>query len=307
VCVVGRHFNHYVTGARLDSITAQELLIDKITSVGFPYKVYYDKINGKISKLILQPEKDVYKSYNLNKPEVIKVVNDGETLYSTLIKPHDFNPTKKYPLIVYVYGGPHSQHTANRWGGDFFLYHQFLAQNGYLVYTLDNRGTFNRGKKFEEYIYRELGKTELSDQLAGVNHLIKKGFVDKNRIGIWGGSYGGFMTLYSLINAPEVFKAGVALAPVTDWHFYDTHYTERYLDIPSENEEGYKKSSPLNYANKLKSRLFLVFGLHDDNVHPVNSINFIKSNLGKTFDLLRPKDPNDLIEKVKSVTNNFHI
>ncbi len=262
--------------------------IEKITSYKFPYKIYYKKINGKISKLILSSDENLYKKYNLVEPEIIKIKNGGETLFSSLIKPPDFNPSKKYPLIVYVYGGPHSQHLANKWGGDFYLFHQFLAQNGFLVYTLDNRGTFNRGKRFEEYIYKELGKTELQDQLAGVRYLIKQGFVDKNRIGIWGGSYGGFMTIYSLINAHSVFKAGVALAPVTDWHFYDTHYTERYLDIPSENGEGYKKSSPLNYANRLKNRLFLIFGLRDDNVHPVHSINFIKKleDNNIKFDLL---------------------
>jgi dipeptidyl-peptidase-4 len=262
--------------------------IEKITSYKFPYKIYYKKINGKISKLILGSDENLYKKYNLVEPEIIKIKNEGETLYSSLLKPPNFNPSKKYPLIVYIYGGPHSQHVANRWGGDFYLYHQFLAQNGFLVYTLDNRGTFNRGKKFEEYIYRELGKIELKDQLAGVNYLIKQGFVDENRIGIWGGSYGGFMTIYSLINAPSVFKVGVALAPVTDWHFYDTHYTERYLDIPSENKEGYKKSSPLNFADRLKNRLFLIFGLHDDNVHPVHSIDFIKKleDNNTKFDLL---------------------
>ncbi len=262
--------------------------IDKISSYNFPYAVYYKKINGKISKLIIKPEKDIYKTYNLVKPEIIKIKQGEEILYSSLLKPRGFNPQKKYPLIVYIYGGPHSQHVANRWEGDFFLFHQFLAQNGFLVYTLDNRGTFNRGKKFEEYIYKELGKTELSDQIKGINYLIQKGTVDKNRIGIWGGSYGGFMTLYSLIKAPSVFKAGVALAPVTDWHFYDTHYTERYLDIPSENEEGYKKSSPLNYAEKLKGKLLLVFGLYDDNVHPVHSVNFIKKleNNNIKFELL---------------------
>ncbi len=261
--------------------------IDIISRMDLPFKTVYKRINGKIMK-VLEKAPDVFKKYNLIKPEIIKIKNGDIELYSYLIKPINFDPAKKYPLIVHIYGGPHSQKVAERWGGDFFLFHQILAKKGFLIYVLDNRGTGNRGKRFEEQIYRKLGEKELLDQIAGINTLIKKGFVDEKRIGIWGWSYGGFMTLYALLKRPDIFSCGISVAPVTNWLFYDSHYTERYLDLPKFNPEGYKESSPLNFAEKLKGKLLLVFGLYDDNVHPVNSIEFIKKleKNGKKFETM---------------------
>jgi len=249
--------------------------IDTITRIDLPFKTLYKRINGKILK-VLEKSPDVFKKYDFSKPEIIKIKNQGKELFSYLIKPKNFNPAKKYPLIVHIYGGPHSQKVADRWGGDFFLFHQLLANKGFLIYVLDNRGTGRRGKKFEEEIYGRLGEKELEDQLAGIKTLLERGFVDKNRIGIWGWSYGGFMTLYSLLKKPDVFCCGISVAPVTNWLYYDSHYTERYLDLPKYNKNGYSMSSPLNFAESLKSKLLIVFGLYDDNVHPVHSLEFIR-------------------------------
>ena len=261
--------------------------IDIITTMNYPYRVLYKKINGVILKT-LQKSPDIVKDYNLSKPEIIKINTKDAVLYSYLLKPENFDPNKKYPLIVYIYGGPHSQNVSDSWKGDFYLFHQLLTKKGFLVYVLDNRGTGKRGKKFEDWIYGKLGEKELEDQIAGINYLIKKGFVDEKRIGIWGWSYGGFMTLYSLLKRPDIFSCGISVAPVTNWLYYDSHYTERYLDLPKLNMKGYIESSPLYFADKLKSKLFLVFGLYDDNVHPIHSIEFIKKleSKGIKFDTL---------------------
>ncbi len=209
---------------------------------------------------------------NSEKPKVefFKIDN----LYCTLIKPHNFKEDKKYPVIVYVYGGPHSQVVLNRFGGSTFLFHSYLANKGFLVFSLDNRGSYGRGKDWEVSIYKELGKRELEDQLKGIEYLKKLSYVDGEKIGIWGWSYGGFMVLYSMTHS-EVFKAGFAVAPVTDWKYYDTIYTERYLGLPEENSEGYFNSSPINFVNALKGKLYLVHGGLDDNVHFQNTSNFI--------------------------------
>ncbi len=273
--ITGEKGTHYVSFS-----PNNRYYIDIISRMNLPFKTLYKRINGEIMK-VLEKSPDVFKKYNLTKPEIIKVKKGEIELYSYLIKPVNFDPTKKYPLIVHIYGGPHSQKVVERWGGDFFLFHQILAQKGFLIYVLDNRGTGKRGKKFEEQIYRRLGEKELSDQITGIKTLIKKSFVDEKRVGIWGWSYGGFMTLYALLKRPDIFSCGISVAPVTNWLFYDSHYTERYLDLPELNPEGYKESSPLNFANTLKSKLLLVLGLYDDNVHPAHSIEFIKK-LGKS-------------------------
>ena len=199
---------------------------------------------------------------------------DGATLYARLVKPADFNPKKKYPVIVVVYGGPHAQVVQNRWGMTTLLDHLF-AQEGFLVWSLDNRGSAGRGHAWESTIFKNMGRRELEDQLAGVTYLKSLAYVDSNRLGIWGWSYGGYMTLYALTHAPEVFKCGAAGGPVTDWKFYDSIYTERYMQTPRENPEGYKTSSPLEAADKLKARVLLIHGADDDNVHMQNTMSFI--------------------------------
>jgi dipeptidyl-peptidase-4 len=165
---------------------------------------------------------------------------------------------------------------ANRWGVTS-LFDDLLAQEGFLVWSLDNRGSAARGHAWESPIFNNLGRAELEDQLAGVAYLKSLPFVDANRLGIWGWSYGGYMTLYALTHAPDVFRCGAAGGPVTDWKLYDSIYTERYMRTPKENPEGYKTSSPLEAADKLKAALLLIHGTDDDNVHMQNTLNFLNA------------------------------
>ena len=243
--------------------------------------IYYSKINiPHIIYLLNKNCGELIEMFNSKTEEFDKIKIPEhqflkiDDLYGVLLKPKDFEPLKKYPLIVYVYGGPHAQIVSERFGGTNFLFHCLLTQEGFLVFSLDNRGSYGRGKKFESAIYKEFGKNELEDQLKGIRYLINKGFVDEKRIGIWGWSYGGFMVLYSMTHS-NIFKAGFSVAPVVDWKYYDTIYTERYLGLPYENKEGYFNSSAINFVEDLNGKLFLVHGSLDDNVHFQNSINFI--------------------------------
>jgi len=202
---------------------------------------------------------------------------DGEMLQAELLTPSDFDPARRYPVLVYVYGGPHAQIVRDAWGGSRMLFHALLAQRGYLVFSVDGRGSDGRGHAWEAVIDRRLGKRELEDQLAGVRYLKSLPYVDPGRIGIWGWSYGGTMTLYALTNAPGVFRVGVSGAPVSDWRLYDTIYTERYLERPQDNPDGYRDSSPVNQAARLQGKLLLVHGTADDNVHLQNSLAMLQA------------------------------
>ncbi len=216
--------------------------------------------------------------YKLTPQEFVEVTaDDGTKLHASIIKPLDFDPSKRYPVLINVYGGPHVQLVRNAWGSLGYLMHEVLAAKGYIVFTLDNRGSWGRGHAFETPIYHQLGKIELQDQLAGVKYLKALGYVDSSRIGITGGSYGGYMTLEALFNAPDVFKAGISDAPVTDWKLYDTIYTERYMGRPQDNADGYKNSSPVNQAGHLQGKLMLVHGTGDDNVHFANSVEVLNA------------------------------
>jgi len=198
---------------------------------------------------------------------------DGSSLYGRLLKPASFDPQKRYPVVVNVYGGPGVQLVRNAWDRGA-LFDHLLASRGFLVWSLDNRGSRGRGHGFEAPIYKDMGRAELEDQLAGVEYLKSLPYVDPQRLGIWGWSYGGYLTLYTLTHAPSVFKAGVAGAPVTDWTFYDSIYTERYMGLPKENPKGYETSSPLRRAGELKAELLLIHGTADDNVHLANTLAF---------------------------------
>ncbi|HUO29512.1 MAG TPA: S9 family peptidase [Bryobacteraceae bacterium] len=219
--------------------------------------------------------------------EIVKLkATDGAELYARMIKPANFSPDKKYPVIVMVYGGPGVQIIHDSWAGANF--NQVLAQRGYLIWQLDNRGSSGRGHLWESKIYHETGTHELSDQLDGIAYLSRLGFADMKRVGISGWSYGGYMTLYSLANAPGVFKAGIAGAPVTDWRNYDSIYTERYMGLPDENPEGYKRSSPQTKADQITARLLILHNLEDDNVHFQNTLQManILEHHSKQFQML---------------------
>jgi dipeptidyl-peptidase-4 len=227
--------------------------------------------------------------YAMQPAETVQIkAQDGKLLYGRLIKPVNFHAGEKYPAVVIVYGGPGVQIVTNAWDAFDLEMTQPLAARGYVIWVLDNRGSSGRGHAFETPLYRRFGKTELADQLEGVRYLIAQGFVDPARIGIYGWSYGGFMTLYSLLNAPDVFRAGVAGAPVTNWRNYDTIYTERYLGLPAENPEGYRASSPIDYAAKLKAKLLIVHNIEDDNVLFQNTVQMSDAleQAGKLFEMV---------------------
>jgi dipeptidyl-peptidase-4 len=211
---------------------------------------------------------------------------DGQTLYYQVFKPLHFDPSKRYPAIVDVYGGPGVQRVLNNWQGS--SYTQILTRAGYVVFTLDNRGSANRGTAFQAPIHRKMGEVEVADQVQGARWLGSQSFVDPARIGVWGWSYGGYMTLNLMFKAPDVFRAGVSGAPVTDFALYDTHYTERYLDRPQDNPAGYAASSVLPYAKDLKGSLLIMHGMADDNVLFLNSTKLFRKlqDLNKPFDVM---------------------
>ncbi|MBI1746424.1 MAG: alpha/beta fold hydrolase [Acidobacteria bacterium] len=251
-------------------------LISTFSAINAPPQVRLLQSNGVWMATLDQPE-NRWSDYRLATTEFHEITaTDGARLFGRLVKPSDFNPQKKYPVIVFVYGGPHSQLIQKRWGVTSLTDH-LLAQEGFLIWSLDNRGSWGRGHKWESAIFKDLGRHELADQLDGVAYLKSLPYVDASRLGLWGWSYGGYLTLYALTKAPDVFKCGVAGAPVTDWKFYDTIYTERYMKIPRENPEGYKNSSPLEAAAQLKAKLLILHGTADDNVHMQNTMSFLNA------------------------------
>ena len=214
------------------------------------------------------------------------VAADGQVLHYRLFKPAHFDPTKRYPAIVDVYGGPGVQRVLDNWSGGTFA--QILTRAGYVVFQLDNRGSAFRGTAFQAPIHDKLGDVEVADQILGAQWLGSRTFVDPQRMGVWGWSYGGYMTLMLMFKAPDVFRAGVAGAPVTDWTLYDTHYTERYLERPQENFAGYDASAVLSYATDLRGKLLVIHGMADDNVLFLHSTKLFRKlqDLGKPFDVM---------------------
>jgi len=224
----------------------------------------------------------------LARPEFITIKTaDGVELNAWIIKPKGFDPSHRYPLLMNVYGGPGSQTVTDSWGGANYLWHQMLAHDGYLVASVDNRGTGARGARFMKMTYLHLGRYESADQIASARWFAAQPYVDPDRVGIWGWSYGGYMSSLSMFRGAGVFKAALAVAPVTDWRFYDTIYTERYMRTPEENAAGYAEGAPLAYADSLKGHFLLVHGTGDDNVHFQNSIRLVErlEAANKQFDM----------------------
>jgi dipeptidyl-peptidase-4 len=250
--------------------------VDTYSNAMTPPRQDLYRIDGSRAAVINKNDVSELRSYHLSRVEFLTVsANDGTKLNAELIRPRDFNSQKKYPVLIDVYGGPQEQYVRNEWGYSDFLWDEMMAEKGYAVFRLDNRGSWGRGHAFETPIYHHFGKIELEDQLSGVNYLKSLPWVDASRIGIWGWSYGGTMTLDALFNAPDVFRAGAAVAPVTDWHLYDTAYTERYMGLPQDNVSGYYQSSPVNQTGFLKGKLFIAHGTGDDNVHFVNTAELL--------------------------------
>ena len=244
--------------------------------------------NGRLLRTVASLQPPVLDAPSLASLEFLTVAAaDGTPLNASLMKPANFDPHRRYPVVVYVYGGPHAQIVSDAWGRRNALFHLYLASKGFLVFSLDGRGSAARGAGFERALLRRFGRVELEDQLAGVAYLRTLPYVDAERIGIWGWSYGGYMTCYALLNAPGVFAAGAAVAPVTDWRLYDAIYTERYLKLPADNEAGYRDSSPVNQAGRLAGALLLIHGSGDDNVHFANTLSLVDQlyRAGKPYDL----------------------
>ena len=256
-----------------------QLYVDTYSRAGVPPVQTLRRASGRLVRsiadnLALARKTDALR---LRPPEFLKVPTpDGVELNAWIVKPRDFDPAKRYPLLMFVYGGPGSQTVTDAWGGAQYLWHQMLAQDGYLVASVDNRGTGARGAKFKKVTYLQLGRYESADQMAAARWFAKQAYVDPDRIGLWGWSYGGYMASRTMFLGGGLFKAALAVAPVTDWRFYDTIYTERYMRTPQENPAGYDQGAPLAYADSLKGAFLLVHGTGDDNVHFQNSVRLVE-------------------------------
>jgi dipeptidyl-peptidase 4 len=250
--------------------------IDTYSNSMTPARQDIVRADGSRIAVINQDKVAELADYHLSPVQFLTVrSHDGVNLNAMMIKPPNFDPARKYPVLVFTYGGPREQVVVNAWDARSFLWHQLMAQKGYIVFALDNRGSAGRGHLFEEPIHFRLGAQELSDQRDGAAYLKSLPYVDPKRIGIWGWSYGGHMTLHAMFEDPEDFKVGFAGGPVTDWHYYDSIYTERYLGLLPQNEESYQESSPIKNADHLKGKLLIAHGTGDDNVHFANTLAVI--------------------------------
>ena len=266
-----------------------QFYIDYHTSAAHPTVVSLFKTKGNALQKVLEDNGTLAKlldDYGFAAKEFFSFKTvDGTDLNGYMLKPKNFDASKQYPVLVYQYSGPGSQNVNNLWGGSHFFFHQMLTQKGYIVAVIDSRGTGGRGEHFKKLTYKQLGKYELEDHIAGAKFLSTLEYIDDSRIGIWGWSYGGYMSSLAMTKGAGTFKMGIAVAPVTNWRFYDTIYTERYLQTPQLNASGYDDNSPSTYANKLQGNFLLIHGTGDDNVHFQNSVVLQDAliNAGKQF------------------------
>ncbi|MDR2286221.1 MAG: S9 family peptidase [Prevotellaceae bacterium] len=252
------------------------LFIDSYSSLNVP-RIIEIVNTGKKGKRRIFEAKNPLEQYATGEITLGTVKSDdGYDLYYRLIKPVGFDSTRKYPVIVYVYGGPHSQLVQNNWSASAGLWEMYMAQRGYAVFVMDNHGTSNRGRDFENAIHRQCGQREMQDQIKGAELLKSKSWVDADRIGVYGWSYGGFMTVSLITNYPEIYKVAVAGGPVIDWKWYEVMYGERYMDTPDENPDGYSKTSLINKAKDLKGKLLICHGLIDPVVVIEHSLSFVR-------------------------------
>ncbi len=271
------------------------------------YSLYSSK--GKLLQII---KDNVYLQEKLSEyrmsPKEFSTINiNGNDLNMWMVKPLDFDATKKYPLLMFQYSGPGSQQVANKWNGANDYWHNMLAQKGIIIVCVDGRGTGFKGAKFKKITQKELGKYEVEDQISAAKKLAELSYIDNNNIGIWGWSYGGFMSTNCLLKGNDIFTAAIAVAPVTSWRFYDSVYTERYMQTPQENASGYDDNSPINYADKLEGKFLLVHGTGDDNVHVQNSFRMINSLIkaNKQFDMFIVPDRTHGIYKGRNTRLNL--
>jgi dipeptidyl-peptidase-4 len=269
-----------------------EVFVDTFSDPNTPPQISIRKPDGSMVGWLEHNELNAGHPYYKYKSDHLKTeygtlkANDGQILYYSMIKPSNFSAAKRYPVFLSTYGGPHAQHVSRRWGNNF---DQYMAQQGYVVFRLDNRGSSRRERQFTDVIYGDMGKHEVEDQVTGIDWLAKQKFVDPKRIGVFGWSYGGFMTLRLLSAASDKIAMGVAVAPVTDWALYDTHYTEQFVGAtPKSNPKAYENSGVFAHLDGLKSPLLLVHGMADDNVLFTNTTRLIDGlvNRGIKFDLM---------------------
>ena len=262
--------------------TGGTYVLDNFNSPDDPRTIQLIETKTGKTKILLQAANPLA-GYSVGKLSIFTIKNNyGDDLYCRLFKPVNFDSTKKYPVIVYWYGGPHAQMITNGWnGGAGDYWFQYMAERGYLVFTLDPRGSDNRGKAFEQSIFRHAGDPQMEDMMNGVSYLTALPFVDKDHMGLFGWSYGGFMTTDFVLNHPGIFKAAVAGGPVMNWQYYEIMYGERYMDTPLENPEGYSATNLIKKAGNLKDKLLLIHGMQDPVVVQQNSIDFVKECVDK--------------------------
>ena len=253
------------------------MLYDKFSTPTTPNTINLQATTHHPSPITLLKAPDPWKGYvqPIFENGSIKAADGTTDLYYRMVKPHDFDPTKKYPTVVYVYGGPHAHNVEASWHWSSRSWETYMAQKGYIIFILDNRGSENRGRDFEQATFRQLGQIEMQDQIKGVEYLKSLQYVDMNRLGVHGWSYGGYMTISLMTNYPDVFKVGVAGGPVIDWQWYEVMYGERYMDTPQQNPEGYAKTSLLSKAGNLKGKLQIITGYNDPTVVPQHCLSFL--------------------------------
>ncbi|GHU90317.1 prolyl tripeptidyl peptidase [Bacteroidia bacterium] len=269
----------YESGVHSASLSPSgNYLLDRYSNKETPLNQVLIRTSNKKS-VVLQKASDPYAGYQLPVVSLgsVKAADGVSDLYYRLVRPVNFDPSRKYPVVIYVYGGPHSQMIKNNWLAGMRGWDIYMAQKGYVVFSMDNRGTANRGLAFENVIHRNLGVNETSDQMEGIAFLKSLPYVDSERIGVHGWSYGGFMATNMILRHPETFKAAVAGGPVIDWKYYEVMYGERYMDTPQENKQGYENVSLLNLAGNLKGHLLLIHGDEDPTVVWQNSLAFLKA------------------------------
>ena len=273
---------------RMDVSPTFNYFINVWSDLNTPSQIRLYDASGKLVRVIAENKVDALKQYKLGTADLLQVkTRDGFVMEAMMIKPPDFDPSKKYPVMSFTYGGPHAPQVRNAWGSTTYMWHQLLAQKGYIIWVCDNRTASGKGLESTWPVYKNFGELELRDIEDGLAWLKTQPYVDGSRIGIWGWSYGGFMTSFALTHS-QSFKIGIAGGSVTDWRDYDSIYTERYMGTPQNNPEGYKKSSPVHAAKNLHGKLLLIHGAIDDNVHMQNTMQFVYElqKAGKQFELM---------------------
>lgn len=276
--------NHIITMGK-----GNQYFTDMSSTIASPYSFRLYRTDGKWSKALELNEsaRELMAKYKFGSSELSSLTTEsGQTLNYWIMKPADFDPSKKYPVLMHVYGGPGHNTVRNSYGGRNYLWHQLLTEKGYIVVSVDNRGTGNRGRAFKHSTYLQLGKLEHEDQTAAAKWFATQTWVDKERIGIWGWSFGGYMSSLCITKSADVFKAAIAVAPVTNWRYYDNIYTERFLRTPQENPTGYDENSPINFTNGIKGKYLIIHGTGDDNVHFQNSVEMVNAMIksGVSYD-----------------------